>query len=79
MDAVIVTKESIFERTMQEKKLKEQTDHHLRYYRPTKMMDSHVGDVDHEPRTPKSPKTKAEDLIIKQDKYFEMVKTSELR
>ena len=35
MDAVIVTKESILERTMQEKKLKEQADHHLRYYRPT--------------------------------------------
>lgn len=42
-------------------------------------MDSHVGDVDHEPRTPKSPKIKQEDLITKPDKYFEMVRTSELR
>jgi len=42
-------------------------------------MDSHVGDVDHEPRTPKSPKTKAEDLMTKQDKFFEMVKSSETR
>ena len=42
-------------------------------------MDSHVGDVDHEPRTPKSPKTKVEDLITKPDKYYEMVKSSEFR
>ncbi len=42
-------------------------------------MDLHVGDVDHEPRTPKSPKAKVEDLITKQDKYFEIVKNSELR
>ena len=32
------------------------------------MMNSHVGDVDHEPRTPKSPKNKVEDLITRTDK-----------